>query len=324
MLTRCTELDPFSQAPPQAPPPQYSEFDTNTSANAKPPSPTPPQSFSFAVPPPAAVAGPSSLDNLDDEYRVLELWDIIFLIDDSGSMAADEDGHAIPLWSRKESRWDETRDILKTIAPICTKYDKNGISVYFMNNKNPEDEDQVGGGWHNIQKADQVHSLFAKVKPDGWTPTGMRIQNIMQPLVGDYCQRVERMNPLNYAGMKPVYLIVFTDGKASDDPESQIASLATQLDRAGRPVRPEHLYGPGAPARQFGIQFFQVGNDPTATKALQDMDDNMASTHGCRDMVDTVTCVRRNKGGRQPLTAELILKTLKGGMNAAEDRKKIA
>jgi len=36
------------------------------------------------------------------------------------------------------------------------------------------------------------------------------------------------------------------------------------------------------PLRQLGIQFVQIGDDPNATAALKELDDNLGPTHGVR------------------------------------------
>ena len=36
------------------------------------------------------------------------------------------------------------------------------------------------------------------------------------------------------------------------------------------------------PQRQLGIQFVQIGDDPDATAALKELDDNLGPTHGVR------------------------------------------
>ena len=80
---------------------------------------------------------------------------------------------------------------------------------------------------------------------------------------------------------------------------------------------------------QIGIQFLQIGNDSDvshflshrilliceAREALQELDDNLAETHGVRDIVDTVPFTGEG------MTAELIIKTLLGGINRRLDRR---
>ena len=36
------------------------------------------------------------------------------------------------------------------------------------------------------------------------------------------------------------------------------------------------------PLRQLGIQFVQIGDDPNATAALKELDDNLGPAHGVR------------------------------------------
>jgi hypothetical protein len=36
------------------------------------------------------------------------------------------------------------------------------------------------------------------------------------------------------------------------------------------------------PLRQLGIQFVQIGDDPDATAALKELDDDIGPTHGVR------------------------------------------
>lgn len=64
---------------------------------------------------------------------------------------------------------------------------------------------------------------------------------------------------------KPVNFIVITDG-ASDDPASLAYSLAGFADR---------LDAARLPLSQLGVQMVQIGNDPEATQALQELDDDL-------------------------------------------------
>lgn len=65
----------------------------------------------------------------------------------------------------------------------------------------------------------------------------------------------------------------------------------------------------------MGIQFVQLGSDPHATEALQDLDDELANKHNIRDMVDTTLY------SGQSLTTELLGKILLGGINRRVDKK---
>jgi hypothetical protein len=107
---------------------------------------------------------------------------------------------------------------------------------------------------------------------------------------------------------KPVNVIVITDGCPTDDPESIIVHYAKKLDQIE------------APPYQVGIQFFQVGKENGAAKALKDLDDNLTDL-GIRDMVDTATWSSTSSDNNKTLTADGILKVVLGAVVRRLDRK---
>ncbi|EXK82264.1 hypothetical protein FOQG_13400 [Fusarium oxysporum f. sp. raphani 54005] len=217
----------------------------------------------------------SSITSAEDRYAFLSTFDTIFVIDDSGSMAA-----------------------LSTIAPICTSHDPDGIDVYFLNHRSPAVGTgvQAPGGYFQIRDANQVQHLFKSVRPYGATPTGSRLHSILKPYVAHLSRRAA-----NVDSTKPVNIIVITDGCPTDDPESIIIHHAKKLDQIE------------APPHQVGIQFFQVGNELGATKALRQLDDDLAD-QGIRDMVDTATWNSATSEKSNVLTADGILKVVLGAV----------
>lgn len=186
----------------------------------------------------------------DDAYAFLNTFDTAVLIDDSGSMAG--------------GRWGETRAALESIIPIITLHDADGIDLYFLN--------APASPWHrNVKDPATVREIFSAVSPRGGTPTGQRLNGILKPYLRN-CDIKACDN------VKPLNLIVVTDGEPSDDVESVLISAAKKLDRLD------------APAWQVGVQFFQVGRDEEARKHLRQLDDELAEIAGeeIRDMVDTV------------------------------------
>ena len=227
-----------------------------------------PPSYSGPAPgytPPSANVAPST----DNRYAFLATFDTVFLIDDSGSMAG--------------GKWQQTAAAIAAIAPICTAHDKDGIDIYFLNTQHDPSH-------CNVKAADEVQSIFNRVRPYAGTPTGQKLNAILNP----YLTNLERKGKDKVEEVKPLNIIVITDGEAADDPESVIMSCARRLDRLE------------APAWQIGIQFFQVGSDPEASKALQELDDGLVDL-GCeRDIVDTVPW--KGGSGRVGLDADGILK----------------
>lgn len=233
----------------------------------------------------------ASVTTPEDKYAFLTTFDTIFVIDDSGSMAG--------------RSWRETRNALRAITPICTDHDADGIDLYFLNHRSAGStpSGKAPGGYYNIQSADQVQQLFERVRPSAATPTGTRLQHILKP----YLESLSR-HAKNMEDVKPVNVIVITDGCPTDDPEAVIVQHAKKLDKLE------------APPYQVGIQFFQVGDEAGASRALRELDDDLAE-QGIRDMVDTVTWDASAVNSNRELTADGILKVVLGAVVRRLDRK---
>ena len=217
----------------------------------------------------------------DNPYAFLSTFDTVFLIDDSGSMAG--------------RSWKETAQALKSITPICTAHDADGIDVYFLNEKDSSE-------YKNITRAADVDAIFSSVRPRGGTPTGSRLNSILKP----YLASLERKG---VDTVKPLNIIVITDGVPSDDVESVIIAACKKLDKWD------------APAWQIGIQFFQVGEERGAAEALRELDDGLAEMGAGRDIVDTVPW--KGTGGIG-LNGDGILKVVLGAVNRRLDRKRVS
>ncbi|KAG7137266.1 hypothetical protein HYQ45_005334 [Verticillium longisporum] len=219
-------------------------------------------------------------------------FDTVFIIDDSGSMAG--------------RSWREVKDALRAITPICTAHDADGIDLFFLNHKSaqPAAKGSAAGGFRGINDAARVENIFSTVRPSGGTPTGTRLHAILKPYLA-LCVASEA----DIESVKPINIIVITDGVPSDDVETVLINAAKKLDKID------------APPYQVGIQFFQVGNEEGAREALKELDDGLAELveGGVRDMVDTVTW---NKGGDNTLSASNILKVVLGAVVKRLDRRR--
>lgn len=209
--------------------------------------------------------------------------------------------------------WREVSQALSTIAPIVTKHDADGIDIYFLNHKSADPgapaEGVSAGGYRGIKRAATITEIFERVRPQGGTPTGIRVHNILKP----YLAKLEAEMAAGRE-LKPLNLIVLTDGVPSDDVESVIISAAKKLDKLE------------APPFQIGVQFFQVGNEEGAKEALEELDDGLSELvdGGVRDMVDTVTWtggVAASEGG-VGLTGDGILKAVLGAVVKRLDRRR--
>lgn len=239
----------------------------------------------------------------DTRYAFLRDFDTILFVDDSSSMSG--------------PRWREAEEALAAIAPICTQYDHNGIDIYFLNHRRTATS-AAGGSYNNVTTAAEVQEIFSSVRPRGPTPVGRRLLEILTP----YLRRVERMQAAQNADgslrdpglyVKPMNIIAITDGEFTDDAESAIVQVVRALDR------PQVAAVPW----QVGIQFFQIGNDESVRRYLQELDDDLGKwcrDERLRDMVDTVPW--RGKRG-QGLDGEGILKCVIGAVNRKYDRWRV-
>ncbi|EJD53671.1 hypothetical protein AURDEDRAFT_110460, partial [Auricularia subglabra TFB-10046 SS5] len=217
----------------------------------------------------------------EDPLILLKRYDTQVIIDDSESMLGDH--------------WYEACDALAKLVDAASKYEISGIRLHFLNST------------HTclVKCATDVRKAFQTVTPQirSASPVGEKLEQLLL----EYMASLEASKAQGSGGEppKPVNYIVLTDGAPSDDPESVIVATARRLDS-------QHF-----PLGQIGIQFVQIGNDPEATAALRELDDELAKTHGVRDMVDTTPYA----GG--VLTAEILAKILLGGVNRRVDKRSL-
>jgi len=190
--------------------------------------------------------------------------------------------------------WRQTADALMTITPICTAHDADGIDIHFLNHPPTP-------AHRNITSASTVREIFQTVRPGGATPIGRTLNDIFTRYLADYQAKPSATKPIN--------IICITDGVPTDDLEGPLIQAAKKLDRLE------------APAWQVGVQFFQVGSDPEATKHLKELDDDLADIANDRDMrdiVDTVPFLGESGGA---LSGAGILKVVLGAVTRRLDRK---
>lgn len=241
----------------------------------------------------------------EDPYLMLKRFDTVLVVDDSASMA---------------EHWEATREALEMVASVALQHDDDGIDIHFMNH--PEHD-----AW-NVRSAVHIRRLFALVQPAGITPTGQCLDEILREYIDRYAAsstaptRWPPGSPDSAASTsslssthaptkppppKPLNIVVLTDGEPTDSPEPVIVWAARKLESLN------------APLHQVGIQFLQIGNEEGAREALEELDDALADIYGIRDMVDTTRYV----GAREPISGDVLLKALLGGINRRLDRLRL-
>ncbi|KAH9943185.1 uncharacterized protein BXZ73DRAFT_3163, partial [Epithele typhae] len=215
----------------------------------------------------------------ENALLMLAKYDTVIVVDDSGSMSINR-------------RWQMTEQALKEVTTVAATYDKDGIDVHFLNNAK---------FLKNAKDPSDISRLFRSVQPDGLTPTGGKLDELLTKYLDKLDAAKKRGNQYD---VKPVNFIVITDGQSSDDPVDVIVRAAKRLDEG------HYLLS------QVGIQFLQIGRDLAASEALRVLDDELAAHENVRDIVDTTPYYVT--GGK--ITGTMIIKILLGGINRRVDR----
>ncbi|GAA5820235.1 hypothetical protein JCM3770_006071 [Rhodotorula araucariae] len=167
----------------------------------------------------------------------LALVDVQLFIDDSGSMAFEENG----------SRIDDAKLIVSRVAQAASLFDTDGIQVFFMNSH------AVG---HGITSEQQAQQLLSTVTFSGLTPLGTSLERkVLQPLVHAAVSGTLR---------KPVLVIAVTDGEPASEERYKIVHAI----KAAKNALSQTRHGPDA----LSVELAQVGNDQKATAFLHEID----------------------------------------------------
>ncbi|KAG0150750.1 hypothetical protein CROQUDRAFT_37818 [Cronartium quercuum f. sp. fusiforme G11] len=204
----------------------------------------------------------------------LKRFDTVFMIDDCASM-------------KESGLWQETTDVLKTLARKAIEYDSDGIDVCFLNDPK---------FLKNAKTWEEFEAFFDSIQPLGESsPVETKLENILN----EYLDELEGSKSNQSQLPKPLNVIVIGDG-STDDHHTLICSIVgcvKRLDEAHFSLN------------QIGLQFVQVGKNDQRRKALKRLDDDLQSVYGLkRDIVDTT-----NYTGE--LSERFVLKALLGGIN---------
>lgn len=128
--------------------------------------------------------------------RALESFEIVLILDDSGSMnSVCQSGAATSAnpYARQGTRWDELRTYVNVVVDVASCLDANGIDVYFLNRP----------PMFGVTSSQQVQAAFGP-QPAGFTPLARVTSGVLSTLAPVLNER-------------KVLLIVATDGQPTDD-----------------------------------------------------------------------------------------------------------
>ena len=176
--------------------------------------------------------------------------DYTLIIDKSGSMSIIE-----PKFQK--SRWELVQESTLALARKCDQLDANGITVYTFSGKFRR-YDNV-----NVSKVEQI---FQENEPVG----GTNLTAVLQDAINSFLQRKKS----NQSSIGETILVI-TDGEPNDR-----RSVFEIIIQASKCLDADE---------ELAISFMQIGNDPSATKFLQALDDQLMEVGAKFDIVDTVT-----------------------------------
>lgn len=247
---------------------------------------------------PIAQRAAQQVDKLCQAWRIpreiavdivrLALYDVVIYIDDSGSMAFEENGERIK----------DLELIMQRVAFAATLFDEDGIDIRFMN-----DDSIPPNMLEGIRTEQQIQAVLQGKKYKGLTPFGTKLrQKVIDPIV----------LPKLRQPRKPILVIGITDGQPAGENNGSLE------DTIRYAVNSTSNLGPGAVA----FQFAQVGNDQKATEFLGklDSDPQIGSMVDCTSNFENESAEMARAQPPVDLTPDLwVLKLILGAIDPSYD-----
>ncbi|KAJ7844598.1 hypothetical protein B0H14DRAFT_3686406 [Mycena olivaceomarginata] len=131
-------------------------------------------------------------DTIQGQHKCLKQYDIILIVDDSGSMGPQDNDSPGTV-----SLWTLAKAAIGDLVTAVVEHNPQGIRMMFLNSKH---------GKKGVKTAAEVTKLFDTIEPVGLTPIGKKLQGIL-PYQHWWSKEPKR---------KKLYLVV-TDVRPSDE-----------------------------------------------------------------------------------------------------------
>lgn len=129
-----------------------------------------------------------------DKLQLLNMFKIVFVFDDSGSMNATLNESPLNSGLMKATRWNELEYFSKISIEIANIFNENGTDVYFLNRPMAR----------NVRTPEDLIPYFQN-KPNGYTPISRVLRDVLN-----------QNNP-SILGERKLLIILVTDGEPTDD-----------------------------------------------------------------------------------------------------------
>lgn len=149
--------------------------------------------------------------SMADRLLKLRDFEIVIVIDDSGSMQTTVDG-------TETTRWQELCKLIKIVIEIAVIFDTNGVDIYFIN----------GRTFEKVKDPRVVDEAFT-IPPSGYTPLVPVLDKIFQ-------------SPLSQSGRdKKLLVFVASDGVPTDDDGEPVVSELERIMCEKRKISTTHV-----------------------------------------------------------------------------------
>jgi hypothetical protein len=162
-------------------------------------------------------------------------WEIVLLLDDSGSMSQQSDCPPSTNAYTTFSRWDELKRMVEHIMFIATALDTDGVDLHFLNRKSVP----------NVSSLEQVNYIFS-TGPGGQTPLITAFNRIL-------------LDKAHILTEKKLLVIIITDGEPNDYGTSSVSEFQKCLRN-----KPENVY----------VSIVACTGDKQTMKYLNDFDND--------------------------------------------------
>jgi len=142
----------------------------------------------------------------EDALKQLINYEVIVLMDDSGSMEG--------------KNWKHARKVMIGVVEKAIKYDTNGIEVQFLNRSEKT----------TVSTKEEVEELFTRVRPTGLTPLGERLTEVCNTCIGAYNKSGPSKTQKNFL------IIAITDGiPTGTNVYTAVRDVAKELENLNAP-----------------------------------------------------------------------------------------
>lgn len=217
------------------------------------------------------------------KLRQLEEYEVVFLGDDSGSMAKQiQDGTRDP-FGAIPTRWSELQRYASQVVEIATCLDPDGIDIRFLNRQ----------GFRNVASVSQVAGAF-QPGPYGYTPLVRATKAIFEEKAAIIRER-------------KMLLIIATDGQPTDDNGYDQTAQFLHLLK----TRPKNVF----------VSIIACTDDDESVGYLNKIDRIVPGIDVSDDYASESKEIKKAQGASFPFSyGDYVVKTLLGPVDSAFDK----